>query len=112
MAGEVYINGEYVGVATDIDIESLNTDDDRLRDYIRRHIRVISIGCGGLIYKVEISKERSAKLLGIWSWAERNCPNGRLVYLMRHGKNKRIRYKNYRRAVTEIGKYIKEVKND
>lgn len=105
--GEVYIDGVCVGTAIDMHIESLEPNRETLEEYIREKI-VITPMHGKCHFSVRITKIQAMKLLGIWSWAERNCPNKRLVYLMNHGKNNRIRYKNLRRAVQEISKHIKE----
>lgn len=39
-----------------------------------------------------------AKICGLWDWLIENCPNRRVVHLMRHSKDRRIVKKNYCRA--------------
>lgn len=42
------------------------------------------------------------KITGSWQVAMRFCPNKRIVHLMKHGKNDRVKLKNYKRAWREI----------
>lgn len=47
------------------------------------------------------------KIFGLWDFALKNCPNRRVAYLMQHGKNKRVKYKNFKHACRLISKLIK-----
>lgn len=49
------------------------------------------------------------KVIGLWDWAIRNCPNKRVVYLMNHGKTRRVRLKNFRRAIRIVAKILNNV---
>lgn len=47
-----------------------------------------------------------AKVIRLYGWVINYCPNRKIVHLIRHGKNKRIRNKNFKRALRIIGKEI------
>lgn len=46
------------------------------------------------------------KYIGVWDWAIRNCNDKRIVHLMEHGKTKRVRLKNYSRALNNIARRL------
>lgn len=105
--GEVYFNGVCVGVSHDIEITDYTEDKGAVKEYLREQRPVVVNRGGTLQCTIKFNFITYLKLCGLWDWVKTNCPNKRLVYLMDHGKNTRVRLKNYRRAAHEIGKYIK-----
>lgn len=55
-----------------------------------------------LTAKVKFNKITFLKLIGLWDWTRKYCPNKRVVHLMNHGKNHKVRYKNFLRALRII----------
>ena len=53
---------------------------------------------------VKLNKVDLLKLLGIYDWVIDNCHNRRVVHLIKHGKNIKVRKKNFNRAIMIIGK--------
>lgn len=102
--GEVYFDGAYVGTANGIEITDY-IEDPAGREYLRGCIDT-SNWRAAMSVTLKFKMITYLKLCGLWDWVKTNCPNKRLVYLMDHGKNTRVRLKNYRRAAQEIGKYI------
>ena len=108
-SGEIYFNGVCVGVATGIEIGDFTEDRAAVKDYMRNNIVIARTNEGVLAGTLRFNLITYLKLCGLWNWIKTYCPNKRLTYLMDHGKNVRVRLKNYRRAAREIGQYIKEV---
>lgn len=46
------------------------------------------------------------KLSGLYNWVIDYCPNRRVAHLIKYGKTKRIRYKNFHRALRILGKVV------
>ncbi len=107
---KVYIDGEYVGTAKDITITNFVPDRDAVEAYVRKNIVMALDTNGEFVGTCTIKKITMFKLSGLWYWVMYNCPNKKLVWLMKHGKNARVKMKNYRRAIEEIGKHIVEDK--
>lgn len=110
ITGAVYIDGEYVGIAKDITITDFVPDRDAVKDYVRENIVMSCDGFRELTGTISIDKITMFKLTGLWYWAMYNCPNKKLVKLMKYGKNARVKMKNFKRAIKEIGKHIVEDK--
>lgn len=106
--GKVYFNGVCVGTATDIQISDFTEDRAAVKEYIRNKAVVKYVDGIELTTEIKFNLYVYLKLIGLWDWVKTNCPNKRLVYLMGHGKNVRVRMKNFRRAAREIDKHIKE----
>lgn len=47
-----------------------------------------------------------AKLFGVWQWVYDLCPNRRVIHLMQHGKNHKIKKKNFIRACVITAKCV------
>lgn len=60
----------------------------------------------GLILKCHFDIHKFIKLCGLWDWVYNNCPNKRITYLMKCGKNDRIKNKNFKRALKILLKEI------
>lgn len=48
------------------------------------------------------------KLTGLWDYIMDNCPNRKVIHLMRFSKSKRIRKKNFKRALHIVGVILDE----
>ena len=48
------------------------------------------------------------KLTGMWDYIINNCPNRRVVHLAQFSKKKRVRDKNFKRALHIVGKLLEE----
>ena len=59
-----------------------------------------------LILKCHFDIHKFIKLIGLWDWVYNNCPNKRVTYFMRCGKNDRIKNKNFKRALEILLKEI------
>lgn len=44
------------------------------------------------------------KLIGLYDWVINNCPNRRVSHLIKHGKTRRVRNKNFKIALKLCGK--------
>jgi hypothetical protein len=106
--GAVYIDGEYVGTASEgIEITSFEPDMGAIEDYVKDNFKISLDSTGKFTGTVNINKIILLKLIGLWYWAMDNCPNKRIVHLMKYGKNPRVKLKNFRRACWVIDSYLK-----
>lgn len=89
-------------------IEDFTSDDDVLNDYIHDEAsRLIgSLSHGEFTATVKLNRLTFYKLIGLWDWVMKYCPNRRLVHLMNYGKNPRTRDKNFCRALNATCKMI------
>lgn len=99
-----YINGDQVKGISDLAVYetditkcikdhttySLNENNDRL----------------SFTATVKVNKFDLWKLLGIYSWVIDNCHNRRVVHFIKHGKNNKVRKKNFNRALKIIAKEL------
>lgn len=79
--------------------------------YMKENIALRISDSGELVGSIKLDRIVLFKVFGIWNWVLKNCPNRRVKYLMRYGKNKRVRYKNFKRACWEIEKENSNAKN-
>lgn len=54
----------------------------------------------------KFSRTTYYKLLGLWGWVIENCPNKRVVHLMRYGKNDKVKMKNLWHGLRIIEKIL------
>ncbi len=99
--GTIYVNG--VDIAND-GIPDLDLSD--VDDYFRDNKTISLSDSGELTCTCSIPRITMLKLVGLWDYAYTYCPSARVKYLMLHGKNERIKYKNYRHAMNLIAKYL------
>lgn len=107
--GRIYINGtEFVGEGiTDYDYSTYEEASD---EYFKNNIVLDLNKSREMSFTATCVFNRIAylKIIGVWDWVLENCKLGRVKHLMKYGKNERIRWKNFKRAVRDIGKYVKE----
>ena len=103
--GKIYINGtEFIGEGlTDYNYEDFEPD---TMDYLKKSVVFDKheLTCTFTVNRITV-----LKVMGIWDWVRENCPNGRVKHLIKYGKNDRVRYKNFKRAVKMVAKCVKEV---
>lgn len=95
--GKIYIDGCEFASVSDCTFEVDDYYMDKVnRDYIRNNMiwDTATMACS-----IKISRMTILKLTGLWDIALKYCPNRRLTYLMEHGKNTRVKLKNYNRAI-------------
>lgn len=98
----IYIHGNPVKGISDLEI---NTD-DITDEYIGDHMIYSLNDDLSLTATVKVNKIDLWKLFGIYSWVIDNCHNRRVVHLIKHGKNDKIRKKNFNRALKIIVKEL------
>ena len=99
----IYIDGCEIKGISDFSVEY-----DEIYKYIRTN-SVIS-GNDNMSFTVTCKINRMAfyKFIGLYDWAIENCPNKRVVHLMKCGKNDKIKMKNFRRSLWIIEKVLEE----
>lgn len=72
------------------EISDYTFDREIVRQYIRSELRKQ--------WPVRIDFIAIARACGFWEWVIQNCPNRRVVHLMRHSKDRLVVKKNFLRA--------------
>lgn len=100
--GTIYIKGcECKGIP---DFECTEEAKANLNREISRRSYIKSIDSGGVTLTCKIRRILALKLIGLWDWAYKHCSNRRLTHLMNHGKNDKVKLKNFYRALRTIAK--------
>ena len=100
--GKIFINGvEYEGEGL-TDFELSEEAKENAVQYIYDNLYIKN----PLTFTCTISTITYLKLLGIWSWVLENCTDARIRHLMNYGRTKRVKLKNYQRALHEISKRV------
>lgn len=101
--GTIYFNGDYEhGIAVKDGIVITVEEDNEVRPCID----IRSSGACGFLVDRDLTKNYVISKIEAYEFAYfcinfvmDQCPNRRVAYLARHGKNRRVIMKNYRRAV-------------
>lgn len=103
--GRIYIDGcEFKGIS-DFSVES-----DDIEEFVKENTVIVPhYDSATITVTCKINRMTFYKFIGLWDWAVENCPNKRVVYLMRHGKNDKVKMKNFRRSLRIIEKVLAEV---
>jgi hypothetical protein len=115
--GTISIDGQEVGVSKGIpEIKLCDADDDHtVQSDMYKLLLAPGNSVGVLSASVDMAKEAFIGfvhfLMGIDRELENSCPNRRVVHLWKHGKNARIRKKNYKRMI-KYAERSKERKNE
>lgn len=107
MIGCLYIDGNPL-----CNVSSFEMDADAGEKYIDECVRKAVVKLHDEItftYTVQWDPIAWWKVIGLWDWAIRNCPNKRVIYLMNHGKTRRVRLKNFKRAIRIVAKILNNV---
>lgn len=86
------------------EITDFTYEEKPVRDYIVARLREATNA--ELTATVTLEPITFAKISGFWDWLIENCPNRRVVHLMRYSKDRRIVIKNYCRAQRIIVKML------
>jgi hypothetical protein len=101
--GKLYINGELLGDG----IPDLEYDVyDVAGEYIKENTMLKSTDSTSFEFVVRWDKVLFWKLTGLWDYVIQYCPNRRLAHLVKYGKNRRVRIKNFYRAVAATVRYL------
>ena len=101
--GKLYIGGNEVLGIPDFECDVSEVADKHMRD-----IFTITSSNDYVSFQVKFNIESFYKLIGLYDWICTNCPNRRVVHLMKYGRTRRIRYKNLTRALRIIGKVLEK----
>lgn len=99
-----YINGDPVK-----GISNLAVYETDMAKYIKDHTTYSfneNNDCLSFNATVKLNKVDLLKLLGIYNWVIDNCHSIRVVHLIKHGKNIKVRKKNFNRALKIIAKEL------
>ena len=93
-----YINGDPVKGISDLAV--YETD---IAECIKDHTTYsLNNDCLSFTATVKLNKVDLWKMLGIYNWVIDNCHNRRVIHLIKHGKNIKVRKKNFNRALKII----------
>lgn len=98
--GTLYIEGKPIA-----GIESFECDVHEVCEEHRNEIFKFTQK-DAITFTVTMNKLAFCKLTGLYDWVCNNCPNRRVVHLIKYGKNRRVRWKNFRRALRIIGREL------
>ncbi len=101
----IYINGSEFHGITDFEFSS---DDPDFYDYLKDHTVIKIDDSMELTCECKVRMIELFKISGLWSWVSENCPNKRVVHLMKYGKNERTRVKNFYHAYKDISKLLRK----
>lgn len=101
--GKLYINGELLGEG----VPNLECDCYELVDeYFSEASTLHLTDSMEFQLKVKWDKVLFWKLTGLWDYVIKYCPNRRLAHLVKFGKNRRVRVKNFYRATVATFCYV------
>ena len=89
------------------EISDFNVSRETIDEYVNQNT-VISVNDDFTITATcRISRINLYKFIGLYDWAIKNCPNKRVVHLMKCGKNNKVKMKNFRRSLRIIEKVLR-----
>lgn len=93
--GEIYLNGELLGEG----VPDFTCDCyDVAYEYIKENITYRLTDPMEFTCTIHWDRVMFWKLTGLWDYVIKYCPNRRLAHLVKYGKNRRVRVKNFYRA--------------
>jgi hypothetical protein len=98
----IYIDGCEIKGISDFSVES-----DEIEKYVKENTVLRFSDCLTMTATCKINRMAFYKFIGLWDWAIENCPNKRVVHLMRYGKNNKVKMKNFRRSLRIIEKVLR-----
>ena len=99
-----YINGDPVKGISDLAV--YETDITKcIKDHTTYSLNENN-DCLSFNATIKLNKVYLLKLLGIYNWVIDNCHNRRVVHLIKHGKNIKVRKKNFNRALKIIAEEL------
>ena len=90
-------------------ISDFTADFEVINEYIKENMVFSWNDCSTMTVTCKINRMALYKFIGLYDWAIENCPNKRVVHLMRYGKNNKVKMKNFRRSLRIVEKVLAEV---
>ena len=81
-------------------------DGEAFKEYVDEHLYVKPHGPIEFEVTFKWDPRKFWEIVGLIDWTYTYCPNRKVANLMRYGKNKKIRNKNFHRAVRLIGRLV------
>lgn len=76
---------------------------DKASKYVEKNTFLMSVDTpSSITIKMKVNRIALYKISGLWDWAIDYCPNQRVKHLMKYGKSKRAKLKNFKRAFKKI----------
>lgn len=104
----IYIGDMVIDNSGIPEISDFTYEKEYVEDYTRNQPIVTRVDNATFTCDVKINKIMLLKVSGIWDWVIDNCSNRRVVHLIKHGRNNRVKMKNWNRAVRIIGKILEQ----
>ena len=98
--GTLYIEGRPIA-----GIESFECDTEAVYHEHRDEIFKIC-NTDSFTFTVKMNVKAFYKFTGLYDWVCNNCPNRRVVHLIKYGKTSRVQQKNFKRALRIIGRIL------
>lgn len=90
-------------------ISDLSVEADDIEEFVKENTVIVPhYDSATITVTCKINRMTLYKIIGLWDWAIENCSNKRVVYLMKHGKNDKVKMKNFRRSLRIIEKVLAE----
>lgn len=108
--GELRIDDTVIEISgsEEIGIPNLDIESDSIRDYVKDNLVFRTSDSMEFECSLNLNKFMLYKLTGLYDWVVNYCPNRRVSHLIKHGKTKRIRYKNFRRGLKLLNKEMEK----
>lgn len=108
--GELYIDDTVIEISGSElkGIPDLTIEQDDIREYVHENISFHTTNNVEFTVNVHIDKLMLYKLIGVYNWVVDYCPNRRVVHLIKYGKTKRVREKNFNRACRILVKELRK----
>lgn len=90
-------------------ISDFSVEGDVIEEYIKLNTKVSFKNYFTVTATCKINRMAFYKFIGLYDWSIENCPNKRVVHLMRYGKNNKVKMKNFRRSLRIVEKVLAEV---
>ena len=104
--GVLYIEGKELGqcLIEDFECDFAHT----IEEYKDEIFKIETIDEANLTCTMIFDTEQFWKLTGLYEWVYQSCPNRRVRHFMKYGKTKRIRKKNFKRALRIVGRLLED----
>ena len=96
------VNSFYIEGCEIKGISGFAVEDETIEEFVRQNTVIKFSDCFTMTATCKINRMAFYKVIGLWDWAIVNCPNKRVVHLMKNGKNGKVKMKNFRRGLRII----------
>lgn len=104
--GEQIITGIHIDGCEFKGISDFSVERDKIEEYVSANTMISYIDGLTAEFTLKFNRITFYKFIGLWDWAVKNCPNRRVVHLMRYGGNDKVRLKNFNRSLRIISKVL------